>query len=299
MMDPVWSEICWSTFKYFIILIVSTYYILCISWIIKCSIIIDARCKHEDWSTALFVDLLYRISPKSYIKCGTYRSDTNSFMSRSEVGLHFTVQFSRNSVTQYVIWDIYTEYFPYWMKIRNRWILHVLQVKCGFHCAIFTKLSVTQYIIWDIICTEYFPYWMKRRNRGILHLHQVKCGFHSAIFTKLTVTQCVIWDIICTEHFPYWMKINRGILHLHQVKCGFHCAIFTKLSHAVRYLGHYLHRVFSMLDENKKQRNTSFTSREMWLSLCDFHETLLCPTTLHIYIHEISSESVNKCANYG
>jgi len=26
---------------------VSTYYILCISWIIKCLIIIDARCKHE------------------------------------------------------------------------------------------------------------------------------------------------------------------------------------------------------------------------------------------------------------
>ena len=29
-------------------LIVSTYYILCISWIVKCLIIIDARCKHED-----------------------------------------------------------------------------------------------------------------------------------------------------------------------------------------------------------------------------------------------------------
>ena len=26
---------CWSTFNYFIILIVRTYYILCISWIIK------------------------------------------------------------------------------------------------------------------------------------------------------------------------------------------------------------------------------------------------------------------------
>ena len=48
MMDPLWSETCRSTFKYFIILIVSTYYILCISWIIKCLIIIDARCKHED-----------------------------------------------------------------------------------------------------------------------------------------------------------------------------------------------------------------------------------------------------------
>jgi len=36
MMDPLRSETCWSTFKYFIILIVSTNYILCISWIIKC-----------------------------------------------------------------------------------------------------------------------------------------------------------------------------------------------------------------------------------------------------------------------
>jgi hypothetical protein len=32
----VQMQSCWSTFKYFIILIVSTYYILCISWIIKC-----------------------------------------------------------------------------------------------------------------------------------------------------------------------------------------------------------------------------------------------------------------------
>ena len=30
------SETCWSTFKYFIILILSTYYILCISWIMQC-----------------------------------------------------------------------------------------------------------------------------------------------------------------------------------------------------------------------------------------------------------------------
>jgi len=36
MMDPLRSETCWSTFKYFIILILSKYYILCISWIIKC-----------------------------------------------------------------------------------------------------------------------------------------------------------------------------------------------------------------------------------------------------------------------
>jgi len=50
MLDPLWSETCWSTFKYFIILIVSTYYILCISWIIQYLIIIDELCKHEDVS---------------------------------------------------------------------------------------------------------------------------------------------------------------------------------------------------------------------------------------------------------
>jgi len=37
-MNSLWSETCWNTFKYFIILIVSTYYILCISWIINCLI---------------------------------------------------------------------------------------------------------------------------------------------------------------------------------------------------------------------------------------------------------------------
>jgi len=31
-----------------LIVIVSTNYILCFSWIIKCSIVIDARCKYED-----------------------------------------------------------------------------------------------------------------------------------------------------------------------------------------------------------------------------------------------------------
>jgi len=28
MMDPLWSETCWSAFKYFIILIVSTIYVI-------------------------------------------------------------------------------------------------------------------------------------------------------------------------------------------------------------------------------------------------------------------------------
>jgi len=38
MMDPLRSDTCWSTFKYFVISIVSTYYILSISCIIKCLI---------------------------------------------------------------------------------------------------------------------------------------------------------------------------------------------------------------------------------------------------------------------
>jgi len=47
-MDPLWPETCWRTLKYLINVIVSTYYILCISWIIKCLVIIDARCRHEE-----------------------------------------------------------------------------------------------------------------------------------------------------------------------------------------------------------------------------------------------------------
>jgi len=62
MMDPLWSETCWSIFKYFIILIVSTYYILCISWIIKCLIIIDAWCKHEDSKRIFCVFSVYLLS---------------------------------------------------------------------------------------------------------------------------------------------------------------------------------------------------------------------------------------------
>ena len=48
-MEPLWSETCWSTFKYFIILIVSMCYILCITWIVKCLIINYVRYKHEDY----------------------------------------------------------------------------------------------------------------------------------------------------------------------------------------------------------------------------------------------------------
>ena len=42
-------------FSYFIIFVVSTYYILCISWIIECIIIIDARSKHEDYIGSTFI----------------------------------------------------------------------------------------------------------------------------------------------------------------------------------------------------------------------------------------------------
>jgi len=52
-MDPLWSETCWSTFKYFIILIVSINHILCISWIVKILIVTDARCKYEDNSKVI------------------------------------------------------------------------------------------------------------------------------------------------------------------------------------------------------------------------------------------------------
>ena len=39
------------------ILIISTYYILCISWIIKCLILIDARCKHEDYFSGSYSEI--------------------------------------------------------------------------------------------------------------------------------------------------------------------------------------------------------------------------------------------------
>jgi len=58
---PCWSEICWGTFKYFIILILSTNYILSISWIIKCLIVVDARCKNEDSEDSLYI-LIFSIS---------------------------------------------------------------------------------------------------------------------------------------------------------------------------------------------------------------------------------------------
>ena len=54
-MDPLWSETFWSTFKYFIILIVFTCCILCVSWIIKCLIIIEARRKHEDCNDSVLL----------------------------------------------------------------------------------------------------------------------------------------------------------------------------------------------------------------------------------------------------
>ena len=67
-MDPLLSETCWSTFKYFVILIVSTYYILCICWIINCLIAIDARCKHEDSSYHIDESILLHLEGKRLLR---------------------------------------------------------------------------------------------------------------------------------------------------------------------------------------------------------------------------------------
>ena len=55
-------RVCRSLYMNFTILIVSTYYILFISWIIKCLIIIDARCEHEDYVT--FIQEIHPVSGK-------------------------------------------------------------------------------------------------------------------------------------------------------------------------------------------------------------------------------------------
>jgi len=65
-MDPLWSETCWSALKYIIILIVSTYYILCISWIIKCKIL-----KHK---VKLF-NLVYESGALKFCSMKTDNSD--------------------------------------------------------------------------------------------------------------------------------------------------------------------------------------------------------------------------------
>jgi len=49
IMVPLWSETCWSTFKYSIILIVSTNYIFYISWIMKCSVRTVHFFSDRDW----------------------------------------------------------------------------------------------------------------------------------------------------------------------------------------------------------------------------------------------------------
>jgi len=71
MMDLLWSETRWSIFKYFIILIVSTYCILCISWIIKCLIIIDAPCKHEEPNHKLQHLAVPYVSLRCLMACGS------------------------------------------------------------------------------------------------------------------------------------------------------------------------------------------------------------------------------------
>ena len=87
-MDPLWSETCWRTFKYFIILIVSKYYILYISGIIKCLIIIDARCKHEDYKKSSLIERLlnsYECFSSMYVlghRCGySYKATVTELLS--------------------------------------------------------------------------------------------------------------------------------------------------------------------------------------------------------------------------
>ena len=46
MMDPLLSETCWSTFRCFTILIISTNYIF-VHLLDNEVFVIDARCKHE------------------------------------------------------------------------------------------------------------------------------------------------------------------------------------------------------------------------------------------------------------
>jgi len=58
-MDPLWSETCWSNFKYFIIILtVSTNYIFVHLLHNSVLIVIDARYKHEERSKIVYGNLI-------------------------------------------------------------------------------------------------------------------------------------------------------------------------------------------------------------------------------------------------
>ena len=103
-MDFLWFETCWSTFEYFVILIASTYYLLCISWIIKCLIIIDIRCKNED-SHVLYSVIYSRKSSRLWNnveKYSTARQDTDDIITR-RMNFSCWINTTTNTHSEYII----------------------------------------------------------------------------------------------------------------------------------------------------------------------------------------------------
>ena len=94
-MDPLRSETCWSTFKHFIILNVSTYYILCIGWIIQCLIFISKIWIMEFfnicWLLLLLLLYLRRIWIIVYCNCNVNGITVQIFVSlKSSIYFHNT-----------------------------------------------------------------------------------------------------------------------------------------------------------------------------------------------------------------
>jgi len=130
-MDPLWSETCWSTFKYFIILIVSTYYILCLSWIMKCLIINDARCKHEEKVTiqcfvCLQITSFHLESVRVTISIGVFDSVHSVHIDWTTGWFEMTVGFSTTCHTQYS-WDKSIWCFCL-IEQHSKFLLHTIQV---------------------------------------------------------------------------------------------------------------------------------------------------------------------------
>ena len=105
---PVWSETCWSTFKYFIILILSINYILCISWIIKCLMglnlphfwgcCLNRRLEFVQ-STPLSLSVFNKaIYPADFIRCDMGRDDYHRrWVGKDAEGDFLTIQESVRS----------------------------------------------------------------------------------------------------------------------------------------------------------------------------------------------------------
>jgi len=135
-MDPLWSETCWSTFKYFIILIVSTYYILCISWIVKCL----------TWSYVCYVNIIVKStfvittkSPQYHHKITikspqNHNITTNSLQNRHKFTIKST-KITKNHqkfTTQFTQCTNHLAFTQVWQQVvsnHGRWI-GVLFVVC-------------------------------------------------------------------------------------------------------------------------------------------------------------------------